>query len=211
VLRLAKIEGDAAFFYAPMAPSPPRDWLAARTDAMYGAFHARLDDIARNNLCPCDGCRQAGQLRIKMVSHAGDIVTRKTGGSTELAGVDVILVHRMLKNDVPLPEYLLVTEPVYALLDARRRDGAAALSLDVADIGPTSAWYVALTAASMPAAPPRLPMMKRLARHLQKIGRSLPYLAGRREPPCAGFRNIPDAPPAAAGHPSSGQRPGEKA
>ena len=81
-LRLAKIEGDAAFFYAPTSAKQPHDWLALRTDAMYGAFHARLGDIARSNLCPCDGCRQAGQLRIKMVSHAGDIVTRRTGGST---------------------------------------------------------------------------------------------------------------------------------
>jgi len=27
---------------------------------------------------------------------------------TELAGVDVIVVHRMLKNAVPVPEYLLI-------------------------------------------------------------------------------------------------------
>jgi hypothetical protein len=32
---------------------------------------------------------------------------------TELAGVDVILVHRMLKNDVPVAEYILMTEPMH--------------------------------------------------------------------------------------------------
>jgi len=199
-LRLAKIEGDAAFFYAPMGKARP-DWLAARTDAIYGAFHACLADIAQNNLCPCDGCSQAGQLRIKMVSHAGDILMHRTGGSNELAGVDVILVHRLLKNDVPLPEYLLVTEPAYALLDARRRQDAASLPIDVPDIGPTSTWYVALTTAPADPRAARLPLLKRLARHMRMIGRTLPYLAGRRPSPCAGFRNIPDVSAAPAGHP----------
>jgi class 3 adenylate cyclase len=198
-LRLAKIEGDAAFFYAPIGRKPP-DWLAARSDAIYGAFHARLADIAQNNLCPCDGCSQAGQLRIKIVSHAGDVVTHKTGGSTELAGVDVILVHRLLKNDVPLPEYLLVTEPAYGLLDPRRREGAAAFPIDVPDLGHTPAWYVALRAADAGARSARLPLMRRLARHMRMIGRTLPYLVGRRAAPCAGFRNIPDATPDAARH-----------
>jgi class 3 adenylate cyclase len=207
-LRLAKIEGDAAFFYAPMGKRPS-DWLAERTDAIYGAFHARLADITQNNLCPCDGCMQAGQLRIKMVSHAGDVVTHRTAGSTELAGVDVILVHRLLKNDVPLPEYLLVTEPVYGLLDAQRRGTAAALPIDVPDLGPTATWYLALTAKEAPLRNARLPVLKRLARHVRRIGRTLPYLAGRREPPCAGFRNIPDAPPAATGHSSGEERQGE--
>lgn len=206
-LRLAKIEGDAAFFYAPSSARAAQqpDWLAARTEAMYGAFHARLSDIARNSLCPCDGCRQAGQLRIKMVSHAGDIATRKTGGSTELAGVDVILVHRLLKNEVPLPEYLLVTAPVYSLLDERRRHDASALPIDVEDIGPTPAWYLALSAGD-PAAAPRLPLLRRLARHVRLIGRSLPYLFGRREAPCAGFRNIPDAAPPRVEHPARDSR-----
>jgi class 3 adenylate cyclase len=198
-LRLAKIEGDAAFFYAPIGRKPP-DWLVARTDAIHGAFHARLADIAQNNLCPCDGCNQAGQLRIKMVSHAGDVVTHRTGGSTELAGLDVILVHRLLKNDVPLPEYLLVTEPVYGLLDARRREQAAALAIEVPDIGRTSAWYVAPAPLAPLARNARMPLMRRLARHVRRIGRTLPHLVGRRAPPCAGFRNIPDAAPAPALH-----------
>jgi class 3 adenylate cyclase len=196
-LRLAKIEGDAAFFYAPnRAGAPDARWLAARTEAMFGAFHVRLADLARNTLCPCDACRQAGQLRIKMVGHVGDIVARRTGGSLELAGVDVIVVHRLLKNEVPLAEYLLVTEPMYALLGDGPRRRAMALIIELDELGRTPAWYVPLSADDFrqPVAR-RMPLAGRLARHLRLIGRTLPYLLGRREAPCAGFRNLPDLPP----------------
>ncbi len=192
-LKLAKLEGDAAFFYVPRAASnADPSWLMRQVEAIHGTFHRRLDEFARTNLCPCDGCRQAGRLRIKVVAHSGDIVTRRTGGSTELTGVDMILVHRLLKNPVPLPEYLLLTEPAYAMLDEPSRGGAAALEIDVDDLGRTATWYLPLTHDALSAARIRVPMTRRLRTHVRRMIRTFPKLFTRKGAPCGEFRNIPD-------------------
>ncbi|HEY2818401.1 MAG TPA: DUF2652 domain-containing protein [Casimicrobiaceae bacterium] len=196
-LRLAKLEGDAAFFYLPTGADGRFDssLVAAQATAIYRAFHARAADLRTNTLCPCDGCLQAGDLKIKLVGHVGPVAVQKVKQMTELAGVDVIVVHRMLKNDVPVPEYLLVTQPVYEMLDEPLRERAANLDLDLDDLGLTPAYYVDLRDCSdvLPAAK-ALPMPSRLLRHMQLICRSVPYILGLKKP-CAEFRNVPDITP----------------
>jgi class 3 adenylate cyclase len=194
-LRLAKLEGDAAFFYMP-APSDGRidpSLIAGHAAAIYRAFHARAADLRVNTLCPCDGCQQAGNLKIKLVGHLGGVAMQKVKQLTELAGLDVIVVHRMLKNDVPVPEYLLMTEPVHATLDPTLRDRAAPFELDLDDLGPTPAFYLDL-ADCVDELPParRLRPLPRLVRHLGLALRTLPYELGLRKA-CVGFRNVPDA------------------
>ena len=143
-LRLAKLEGDAAFFYLQGDADGRFDpsLVAAQASAIYQAFHARAADLRTNTLCPCDGCLQAGDLKIKLVGHVGTVALQKVKKLTELAGVDVIVVHRMLKNDVPVAEYLLVTRPVYEMLDSplrerlRRRVDYAGTAADGGSIGP---------------------------------------------------------------------------
>src|SRR6478752_9696824 len=150
-------------------------------------------DISANTLCPCEGCQQAGNLKIKFVGHAGGVAVQKVKRLTELAGVDVIVVHRMLKNDVPVAEYLLVTEPVHAMLGTPLRDRASAHELQLDDLGPTSAYYVDL-AACVTALPPakRRSTLARLGRHLGFEMRNVPYTLGLRKA-CVAFRNVPDA------------------
>ena len=194
-LKLAKLEGDAAFFYMP---APAGDGRAAtpideHAAAIYRAFHARAADIRTNTLCPCDGCQQAGNLKIKLVGHAGGVAVQKVKRMTELAGVDVIVVHRMLKNRVPVPEYLLVTKAVHPMLGDALRERAAALDLDLDDIGKTAAWYVDL-ARHVPALPPprRRSTLARVGGLLRFEIRNLPYTLRLRRA-CEGFRNVPDA------------------
>lgn len=191
-LALAKLEGDAAFFFAPLPDSGTPDGaaLTALAADMHRAFHVKALDLAINTLCPCDGCRQAGQLRVKFVSHAGEIVERVVGGSRELAGVSVILVHRLLKNKVPIGEYLLVTEPVFGALEPAARAQAAAIATEVDDLGRTPTWYLALAHdEDALSRVERLPLLRRVARHLGLIRRSVPYVAGRIKA-CEGFRNL---------------------
>jgi class 3 adenylate cyclase len=191
-LTLAKLEGDAAFFYLPMTAQrePDLRFVAERAAEIYRAFHRRVSDISVNNLCACDGCRQAGNLKIKMVGHLGQAAVQKVKHLTELAGVDVIIVHRMLKNGVPIPEYLLMTESVLARIGDDLRDRAAKLSLQLDDIGRIDAHYVDLQryVGEVPAAP-RRGWLRRLGRTLSLTARSLPALLGLRTP-CAGFRNL---------------------
>ena len=111
--------------------------MAEQAATIYRAFHARASDLKINTLCVCDGCQQAGNLKIKLVGHLGEAAVQKVKHLTELAGVDVILVHRMLKNDVPVPEYLLMTEPVHRRVDPSIRERSAAHPLDLDDLGPT--------------------------------------------------------------------------
>ena len=193
-LRLAKLEGDAAFFYLPCPPEGRFDpaLVARQAAAIHRAFHARAADLKTNTLCPCEGCQQTGDLKIKLVGHIGDVAVQKVKQFTELAGVDVIVVHRMLKNDVPLPEYLLVTKPIYDMLDAPLKASAQAVPLALEGLDDTDAYYVDLHAwsAAAPPAPAPLSYRARLARHLKLIWRSLPYIFGMRKA-CVGFRNVP--------------------
>jgi class 3 adenylate cyclase len=194
-LKLAKLEGDAAFFYLafPAGAEPDLAFVAQQVAAIYRAFHLRASDLAANTLCPCDGCQQAGELKIKLVGHVGEVAVQKVKQYTELAGVDVILVHRLLKNAVPVPEYLLVTDPVYRRIDAAARERSTGLELELEELGKTAAFYLDLEryVAEVPAAP-RLPFMARIARHTRLAIRTLPYALGLRKP-CAGFHNVPDA------------------
>ena len=195
-LTLAKLEGDAAFFYLafPGSAEPSLEFVAEQVAAIYRAFHLRVSDLGINTLCVCDGCTQAGNLKIKLVGHLGEAAVQKVKHLTELAGLDVILVHRMLKNDVPIPEYLLMTEPVHERIDSSMRDRSASHALELDDLGRTETFYVDLEryVGEVPASP-RLTMLSRITRHLKLTARSMPELLGIRKA-CVGFRNVADAP-----------------
>ena len=195
-LTLAKLEGDAAFFYLafPEGREPALDFVGEQVAAIYRAFHTRVSEFKVNNLCVCDGCTQAADLKIKLVGHLGEAAVQKIKQYTELAGVDVILVHRMLKNDVPIPEYLLMTEPVHERIDHTMRERCASHPLELDDLGETPTFYVDLEryVGEVPESP-KLSLLARLARHLKLSVRSFPALIGLRAA-CAGFRNVADAP-----------------
>lgn len=193
--KLAKLEGDAAFFYLPLRTDgvPDPDQIAARVAAIHAAFRTRAADLATNTLCPCDGCTQAGRLRIKVVGHLGEVAVHRVKQFTELAGVDVIVVHRMLKNRVPIAEYLLMTEPFFRRVEARTAAIAMPLTVELEDLGAAATWYVDLEVLGALGVPEvRLGMGARLARHLRLIWRSVPYLVGRQKA-CDGFRNVDPA------------------
>ena len=80
--------------------------------AMHRAFHLERQYVA-TNLCPCNGCTQATNLKLKFVAHIGEVATQTIRQRRKLVGIDVILVHRMLKNPVEVPEYLLLSEELY--------------------------------------------------------------------------------------------------
>ena len=89
--------------------------IAAITEAavaMHRAFHAerRLVEL---NICPCDSCTQTRGLRLKFVAHVGEVATQTIKRRRKLAGIDVIFVHRLLKNPVHVPEYVLLSEDLY--------------------------------------------------------------------------------------------------
>ena len=97
--RLAKFEGDAAFVYA-LADKVDGSLLQDSIEQAYFAFRKRLRNIKQANSCECRACSRMQNLDVKFVVHHGEFIRQKMAGREELAGRDVILVHRLLKNDV---------------------------------------------------------------------------------------------------------------
>ncbi len=97
--RLAKFEGDAAFVYA-LADKIDGSLLQDSIEQAYFAFRKRLRNIKQANSCECQACSRMQSLDVKFVVHHGEFIRQKMAGREELAGRDVILVHRLLKNDV---------------------------------------------------------------------------------------------------------------
>jgi hypothetical protein len=97
--RLAKFEGDAAFVYAPSA-KVDGSLLQDSIEQACFAFRKRLRNLKEANSCECQACSQMQSLDVKFVIHHGEFIRQKMSGREELAGRDVILVHRLLENDV---------------------------------------------------------------------------------------------------------------
>ncbi len=97
--RLAKFEGDAAFVYA-LAEKVDGSLLQDAIEGAYFKFRRRLRDVKQASTCECQACAAMGNLDFKFVVHYGEMVKQKMGGREELAGRDVILVHRLLKNTI---------------------------------------------------------------------------------------------------------------
>lgn len=117
-LVLNKLEGDAALMYAEMGD----DALAAARDvsrqvaAFFAAFHAKARALSEDRAnCPCDACQHILELRLKAVLHHGEVAIRKIRQFEELTGEDVILAHRLLKNSVGEPEYILMSASFHRL------------------------------------------------------------------------------------------------
>ncbi|MCC8960183.1 DUF2652 domain-containing protein [Bradyrhizobium sp. Pear77] len=96
--RLAKFEGDAAFVYS--TGTIDGSLLQDAIEGAYFKFRRRLRDVRQASTCECKACVAMGDLDFKFVVHHGEMVKQKMGGREELAGRDVILVHRLLKNTV---------------------------------------------------------------------------------------------------------------
>jgi uncharacterized protein YndB with AHSA1/START domain len=113
LLRLAKLEGDAAFSYA-VTERPDGSALLDTLEASYFAFRRRLESIRRASNCDCNACILIPNLNLKFAAHYGTFVRQRLFGVEELTGTDVIVVHRLLKNDVAeskgLPGYVLLTD-----------------------------------------------------------------------------------------------------
>jgi class 3 adenylate cyclase len=187
-LKLAKLEGDAAFFYAnaPLAPDDAKQAIVA----IRKAFLRRRDELAINRLCNCDGCTQAGQLKLKFVAHVGEVAFQKVKQYTELAGVDVIVVHRLLKNAVPLSEYVLMSEALHEEIAPALGTLASAIDQELEGLGQARTYYVELDAlAGKHTIDVRPSFLVKVMGWLRMTWRSIPYFVGARKA-CDGFGNM---------------------
>ena len=180
---LVEIEGDAAFLSRrshKREPDPTVTEVLQVAVAMHQAFHLEREYVAKN-LCPCGGCKQAGNLKLKFVAHVGEVATQSIRGHTKLVGIDVILVHRLLKNSVEAPEYVLISEELYRTGGAALSDRVQEVPHDLEGIGPVLTYVTDIEDVAGP--PPPLPdprWLGRIGRTLDVAGRGMPYMLGRR-------------------------------
>jgi class 3 adenylate cyclase len=180
---LIEIEGDAAFLSRQADKLDSDGAVSATAQAavgMHRAFHLERQHVA-TNLCPCDGCVQAGNLKLKFVAHIGEVATQTIRQTRKLVGIDVILVHRLLKNSVQAPEYVLFSEELYRTGEAALPDCVRELSQDLEGIGPVRGYFVEIEdlAGSLPPLPDPS-WFGRLGRTVDVAGRGLPYMLGLR-------------------------------
>lgn len=178
--ELIEIEGDAAFL---SRPADGDGTIAAMTEAVVGmhrAFHSERRYVA-TNLCPCDGCVQADNLKLKFVAHVGEVATQTIRDRRKLVGIDVILVHRLLKNPVMAAEYILLSEELYRTGGTALSDRVQEIPHDLEGIGPVRTYVAEIADVAGPLPPlPDPGWGRRLSRTAGVAGRGLPYMLGLR-------------------------------
>ncbi len=115
-LTVSEIEGDAVLFYKT-GEAIPCDDLVNQCVAMFENFHERLKIIERDTVCHCGTCQNASNLGLKFVAHFGTIKEITVAQFKKASGIDMIIAHRLLKNEVPADEYVLISETYRSELD----------------------------------------------------------------------------------------------
>ena len=109
---ISEIEGDAVLFYKKNN-IPNFSDIFEQSKEMFLRFHTQLQEIEKSNVCQCGACRTASSLSLKFIAHLGDIKEVAVKQFTKLIGSDLILAHRLLKNNIKSDEYLLITEKYF--------------------------------------------------------------------------------------------------
>lgn len=167
-LELAELEGDAAFFYAACREDnrdirQTIDSVKAQVLGLFQAFYRKLIDLGALRMCICESCCSIADLRLKVVMHAGEVEFQQIRSFVKLFGLDVILVHRMLKNSLRSKEYVLMTDSLYrqvgdfhALTPEKRREEFEGIGkVDTVVFYPTEE-MIGVTGLRAQAAPPSL-------------------------------------------------------
>lgn len=106
---VSEIEGDSILFYKNDKTLNISDLLELSVN-IYKDFHKRLNKIDKSNHCNCGACNSIKKLTLKFIIHIGEVKSIKIFNFEKLYGLDVIIAHRLLKNDIEDNEYVLITK-----------------------------------------------------------------------------------------------------
>jgi hypothetical protein len=117
-LEISKLEGDAIFMYLlkdkiPEVYQQNPLLLGQKLIQFFEVFSKALNELEKSSDCACGACSNIEHLNLKVIAHYGRATIDKIGNFQELSGVDVILIHRLLKNKIPSKSYLLLTKPAH--------------------------------------------------------------------------------------------------
>src|SRR4029453_12291796 len=108
-LEVSEIEGDAILFYR-FGKAPSAQDLLDQVKTMFSDFHLHLKKYETHRVCNCGACSTAHNLAVKFVAHYGDVSMNTIRQYKKLFGKDVIVAHRLLKNEIDSSEYSLFTD-----------------------------------------------------------------------------------------------------
>jgi len=107
-LQISEIEGDAVLFYRK-GRKPTAAETLAQVQRMYIKFHVALRKYESQRICQCGACINSNSLSLKFIIHYGNISINQVKTRSKLFGKDLIVAHRLMKNDISLKEYVLIT------------------------------------------------------------------------------------------------------
>jgi carbon monoxide dehydrogenase subunit G len=113
-LEVQEIEGDAVFAFLFDRALSKSGTLLDLLEGTYVGFREKQRAMQLNTTCTCNACRAIPTLALKLVAHHGSFLVQTVGGRRQLAGADVIVAHRLLKNSVPGQSYLLLSDAALA-------------------------------------------------------------------------------------------------
>jgi len=141
-LSLNKLEGDAAFFFSEDKKDKLQsDEIIQAMEKANEAFKAKASELVFVQACGCEPCLQSKNLKLKIVAHKGNFTIKKIRNFEELAGEDVILTHRMLKNSLLSNEYWLVTNNFFENLSENNKKMFVKITEDLDDFEKISLNY----------------------------------------------------------------------
>ncbi|HEY4207265.1 MAG TPA: DUF2652 domain-containing protein [Puia sp.] len=108
-LEISEIEGDAILFYK-FGEIPDLSVLYRQVEHMFCEFHKQLIAYDHTRFCQCRACISAAELTLKVITHYGEFTGYNVKNFSKLIGRDIIVAHQLLKNDIALHEYWLVTK-----------------------------------------------------------------------------------------------------
>ncbi len=109
-LKVSEIEGDAVLFYK-QGSLPSFRALIDQCRYFYTEFYKQMDVLKKQYSGAKTAARIPEILGLKIILHYGtQIAPVKVGSRIKLHGEDLIVAHRLLKNRVPLDEYILLSD-----------------------------------------------------------------------------------------------------
>jgi len=109
-LKVSEIEGDAVLFFR-QGELPSFEQLVKQCRYFYTEFYNQMNELRKKHSDKNGAYKIPKMLGLKIVLHYGqEIGVVPVGKMIKLMGEDVIVAHRLLKNDVPLDEYILISD-----------------------------------------------------------------------------------------------------
>lgn len=141
-MELAEVEGDALFMYSEKEFSFSD--IEHQVSEMLNAFHWHLQRYDRQRICSCGACSTAMDLKLKFLVHHGRLDFIQVKHIKKPFGQDVNRIHRLLKNDVPISEYLLLSHLAFEALQLQQAAHELVKLDSKYDISIRSYYYVPL-------------------------------------------------------------------